>query len=114
MGRLLSRQHIEPKGVRILIGSLLLAARRGHDWIYVGAVGTWVKERDAAYLEKAFDTLKTRTPVVPLKGKNYVFAQPTLISEIEFGAGLTTSNLRHAPYKGLREVQDNATVYPLD
>jgi bifunctional non-homologous end joining protein LigD len=96
------------------IGSLLLAARRGHDWVYVGAVGTGFKEKDAAHLKKTLDTLRTRTPVVPLKSKNYVFAQPTLIAEIEFRGWTNDGNLRHASYKGLREVQDNAAVYLLD
>ncbi|MGM4915460.1 non-homologous end-joining DNA ligase [Rhizobium sp. 768_B6_N1_8] len=96
------------------IGSLLLAARRGHDWVYVGAVGTGFKEKDATYLKKTLDTLKARTPVVPLKGKNYVFAQPTLIAEIEFRGWTDDGNLRHASYKGLREVQDNAAVYALN
>jgi len=96
------------------IGSLLLAARRGSGWVYVGAVGTGFKEKDATYLKKMLDTLKTRTPVVPLKGKNYVFAQPTLIAEIEFRDWTDDGNLRHASYKGLREVQDNAAVYALD
>jgi bifunctional non-homologous end joining protein LigD len=96
------------------IGSLLLAARRGDDWVHVGAVGTGFKEKDAAYLRKTLDTLKTRTPVVLLKGKNYVFALPTLIAEIEFRGWTEDGNLRHASYKGLREVQDNAFVYALD
>jgi len=96
------------------IGSLLLAARRGHDWVYVGAVGTGFKEKDAAYLKKTLDRLKTKTPVVPLKGRNYVFAQLTLIAEIEFRGWTDDGNLRHASYKGLREVQDNAAVHELD
>ncbi|EUB98066.1 DNA polymerase LigD, ligase domain protein [Rhizobium sp. CF080] len=96
------------------IGSLLLAGRRGHDWVYVGAVGTGFKEKDATYLKKTLETLKTRTPVIPLKGKDYVFAQPTLIAEIEFRGWTDDRNLRHASYKGLREVQDNAAVYALE
>ena len=96
------------------IGSLLLAGRRGHDWVYVGAVGTGFKERDAIYLKKTLDQLKTRTPVVPIKGKNYVFAQPTLIAEIEFRGWTDDGNLRHASYKGLREIQDNAAVFEMN
>lgn len=96
------------------IGSLLLATRRDHDWVYVGAVGTGFKEKDAAYLKKTLDTLKTRTPAVPLKGKNYVYAQPTLIAEIEFRGWTDDGNLRHVSYKGLREIQDNAAVYDLN
>jgi bifunctional non-homologous end joining protein LigD len=55
--------------------------------------------------------LRTTKPAVPLKGKNLVFTQPTLIAEIEFRGWMHDVNLRHAPYKGLREVQDNAAVY---
>ncbi|AYM09172.1 hypothetical protein At1D1460_49310 (plasmid) [Agrobacterium tumefaciens] len=51
---------------------------------------------------------------MPLKGKNYVIAQPTLIAEIEFRGWTDDGNLRHASYKGLREIQDNAAVHELD
>jgi len=95
------------------IGRLLLAARRRDDWVYVGSVGTGFKAKDAAYLKKTLDTLKTRTPAVPLKGKDLVFAQPTLIAEIEFRGWTDDGNLRHASYKGLREIQDNAAVYEI-
>jgi bifunctional non-homologous end joining protein LigD len=95
------------------LGSLLLAARRGSDWISVGAVGTGFKEKDAGYLKSTLDKLRTKTPAVPLKGKNLVFAQPTLIAEIEFRSWTDDGNLRHACYKGLRHVQDNAAVLDL-
>jgi bifunctional non-homologous end joining protein LigD len=50
---------------------------------------------------------------VPLKGKSYVFAQPTLIAKIEFCGWTDDGNLRHASYKELRQIQDNAAVYEL-
>ena len=32
------------------LGSLLLAGRKGHDWIYVGSVGTGFNTKDAEYI----------------------------------------------------------------
>jgi bifunctional non-homologous end joining protein LigD len=57
--------------------------------------------------------LKTKTPAVPFKGNNLVFAEPTLVAEIEFRDCTHGGSLRHASYKGLHEVQDNATVFDL-
>jgi bifunctional non-homologous end joining protein LigD len=95
------------------IGSLLLAGRNGDDWVYVGSVGTGFNTKDAEYLHKTLDKLETKQPIVPLKGKNLVFTLPTLIAEIEFRGWTKDGNLRHASYKGLREVQDNAAVFDL-
>ena len=95
------------------IGSLLLAARRGDAWVSVGSVGTGFRTADAEYLRKTLDKLRTKTPAVPLTGKNDVFALPTLIAEIEFRGWTDDGKLRHASYKGLREVQDNAAVFDM-
>ncbi len=97
------------------IGSLLLAARKGNDWIYVGNVGTGSNESSAEYLRKTLDRIKRKTPPIKYSGrrKNLVWVQPTLIAEIEYRAWTRDGKLRHASYKGLREVQDNAAVYDL-
>jgi bifunctional non-homologous end joining protein LigD len=96
------------------IGSLLLAGKRGHDWVYVGEAGTGFNGKDATSLRSSLDKLETKTPAVPLKGKNLVFSQPTLIAEIEFRGWTRDGSLRHASYKGLREVQDNAAVFDMN
>ncbi len=93
------------------IGSLLLAARHGNEWKYVGSVGTGFKERDVVDLKRMLDKLATKSPAVSMKGKRLVFSQPTLIAEIDFRGWTTDGHLRHASYKGLREKQDNASVY---
>lgn len=93
------------------LGSLLLAAYRGSSFVYVGSIGTGFNEKTAAMLRKTLDSIKTNKPEVPIKGKNLVFAQPTLIAEIEFRGWTDDGKLRHASYKGLREVQDNADFY---
>jgi DNA polymerase LigD, ligase domain len=92
------------------LGSLLLAARRGGDWTYVGAVGTGFTRQTAENLRSALDESATTKPVVPLKGKRMVFVKPTLVAEIEFRGWTGDGSLRHASFKGLREAQDNAAV----
>ncbi|QKK34204.1 hypothetical protein FE844_032065 (plasmid) [Rhizobium indicum] len=96
-------------------GSLLLAARKGDDLQYVGSVGTGFKEKVAIELRETLDKLVSRKPPVSYGGrrKNAVWAQPTLIAEIEYRAWTDDGKLRHASFKGLREVQDNAAVYEI-
>jgi ATP-dependent DNA ligase len=76
-------------GYRIAVhlnGRLLLAARKGDDWVYVGSVGIGFNARSAEYLRKTFDRIKRKTPPVKYVGrrKNLVWVQPTLIAEIEY------------------------------
>jgi len=96
------------------IGRLLLAAYKGHDLVYVGSVGTGLNERTAIALRKQLEKLKTARPPVPVKAKGAQFVLPTLIAEIEFRAWTQDGNLRHPSYKGLQELQDNASVYRID
>ncbi|CCM79495.1 ATP-dependent DNA ligase (fragment) [Rhizobium mesoamericanum STM3625] len=98
------------------IGSLLLAARKGDDWAYVGSLGTGFSVSVAEKLRKMLNRIKRKTPPVSCGGrrKNLVWVQPTLIAEIEYRAWTHDGKLRHASYKGLREVQDNAAVYELE
>lgn len=93
------------------VGSLLLAAYQGDALVYVGSVGTGFKESDATELRQMLDRLKTKRPPVAVDKKGVVFAQPTLIAEIEYRAWTDDGKLRHASYKGLRDVQDNAAIY---
>ncbi|NEI50505.1 ATP-dependent DNA ligase [Rhizobium leguminosarum] len=98
------------------IGSLLLAARTGNDLVYVGSVGAGFKERDVLELRNMMDKITRKTPALEYNGqrKAVVWLQPTLIAEIEYRAWTDDGKLRHASYKGLREVQDNAAVCEIE
>ncbi len=47
---------------------------------------------------------------LPYSGSDVVWAQPTVIAEIDFCAWTADGKLRHPTCKGLRERQDNADV----
>jgi len=107
----------EQSGVaRAGIGSLVLAARKANDYVYVGSVGTGFNEQNADQLRRKLDGLKRKRPTVEYtgRGKNLVWVQPTLIAEIEYRAWTHDGKLRAASYKGLRDVQDNAAIYEME
>ncbi|MCJ9692992.1 non-homologous end-joining DNA ligase [Rhizobium sp. PRIMUS64] len=95
------------------IGRLLLAARQGEKLVYVGGVGTGFNERNAYELREKLDGLITTTPAAMVDRKGAIFVKAKLIAEIEYRAWTDDGKLRHASYKGLREVQDNAAVYEI-
>ncbi|MDQ0321133.1 bifunctional non-homologous end joining protein LigD [Pararhizobium capsulatum DSM 1112] len=98
-------------------GSLLLAAYKGDDLVYVGSVGTGFKERVALDLRAIFDKLAwtRKAPPMAYDGKRaVVWVQPTLIAEIEFRQWTPDNKLRHSAFKGLREQEDNASVYRME
>ena len=62
------------------------------------------------------DKLAMKKPPLFYDGprKNVAWARPTLIAEIEYRAWTNDGKLRHASYKGLRDVQDNAAVLVIE
>lgn len=96
------------------IASLLLAAWYNDEFVHVGNVGTGFSQAAANRLRKMLDTLKTRRPSIAIDIEGAVFVQPTLIAEIEYRAWTDEGKLRHAVYKGLREIQDHASIYRID
>lgn len=98
------------------LGRLLMAARKGDELVYVGGVGTGFNDRSARDLRRRMDKLVVDKPVVPTgrKVKDTVYVEPALIAEIEYRAWTHEGMLRHASYKGLREEQDEATIYKID
>ncbi|WP_327207963.1 non-homologous end-joining DNA ligase [Rhizobium johnstonii] len=95
------------------IGRLLLAARKGKKLVYVGGVGTGFNQRNAYELREKLDGLIKSTPAATVDRKGAIFVKPKLIAEIEYRAWTDDGKLRHASYKGLREVQDDAAVYEI-
>lgn len=98
------------------IRSLMLAAYKGDGLVYVGSVGN-LKQREAIALRATLDKLpwRRKAPPVAYGGqRSVVWVQPTLIAEAEYRAWTDDGKLRHATYKGLRELQDNAEIYRIE
>ncbi|WP_183622167.1 non-homologous end-joining DNA ligase [Rhizobium leguminosarum] len=97
------------------IGRLLLAARKGNEFVYVGGVGTGFNERSAAELREQMDKLIISKPTVDTgRKRNAVFVRPELVAEIQYGGWTHDAKLRHASYKGLRDAADNPAVYQIE
>ncbi|NTS29758.1 ATP-dependent DNA ligase [Phyllobacterium sp. BT25] len=100
--------------VRGSIASLLLAARNGDKLVYAGNVGTGFSAKLARDLRFQLDSMRIDKPAVPIKGKNLVFVEPTLVAEVNFSAWTHDGRLRHASFKGLRDAADHAEILQLD
>ncbi|PDS48576.1 ATP-dependent DNA ligase [Rhizobium anhuiense] len=98
------------------IGSLILAAYKKGVLVHVGSVGTGFKQKQTSELRSLLDRLVTKKPPVSIEGRrpDVVWVEPVLIAEIEYRAFTHDGKLRHASYKGLREVQDNAAVFKIE
>ena len=100
--------------VRGSIASLLLAARRNDGLVYVGHVGTGFFTKLARDLKGQLDAMRVAvTAASGIKGKKYVFVEPTWVAEITYGSWTHDGKLRHASFKGFREVADHSEVYQI-
>lgn len=96
------------------IASLLLAAKRKAGLIYIGGVGTGFKRNQAIALRRQLDAIRTAKPVVSTKGKNLVWVEPKLIAEVEYRGWTDDIRLRHASFKGLRDIEDAGDIFSID
>ncbi|GAB1584128.1 non-homologous end-joining DNA ligase [Phyllobacterium phragmitis] len=96
------------------IASLLLAARRGAELVYVGSVGSGFSAKQARDLRKQLDGMRTDKPAAPVKGTKLVFVEPSWVAEVQFNAWTRDRRVRQASFKGLRDAADNAEIYEVE
>ncbi|WP_183661511.1 non-homologous end-joining DNA ligase [Phyllobacterium trifolii] len=100
--------------VRGSIASLLLAARKDDGFVYVGHVGTGFSTKLARDLRVQLDGMRVAVPAASgIKGKKYVFVEPTLVAEVTYGSWTHDGKLRHPSFKGIREIADNSEIYTI-
>ncbi|MDE3795780.1 ATP-dependent DNA ligase [Sinorhizobium meliloti] len=104
----------EPSTVPGHLGRLLLAARKGGDLVYVGGCGTGWSNELSRELRNLLEGMVTKTAAVPLRRKGAVFTEPVLIAEVEYRAWTDDGKLRHASFKGIRELEDVVEIYSLE
>jgi bifunctional non-homologous end joining protein LigD len=99
------------------LGSLVLAAYRGGDLVYVGNVGTGFTEKEIQRLLRVLKPLERDAPPfreVPRMPKvrkgDVVWVEPKLVAEVEYVEWTHDGRLRAPAYKGLREDKDAREV----
>ncbi|XNO40688.1 non-homologous end-joining DNA ligase (plasmid) [Sinorhizobium meliloti] len=103
----------EPSTVPGHLGRLLLAALKDDELVYVGGCGTGWSNELSRELRKLLEGMATEAPAVTLRRKGAVFVEPVLLVQVEYRAWTDDGKLRHASFKGVREREDNTTVFEL-
>lgn len=104
----------EPSTIPAAIGRLLLAARKGDDFVYVGGCGTGWSNQESVALRELINAIPADRPPVALKRKGAVFARPLLVADIEYRAWTQDGKLRHPSFKGVREMEGLTEVFEID
>lgn len=91
------------KGRRTL-GSLVLAAWNGQEFIYQGMVGSGINQDEEVWLKKQLDTKKIDKPPLETVGipGPIVWVLPLIVCQVEYLTLTREGILRHPVYKGLR------------
>jgi bifunctional non-homologous end joining protein LigD len=98
------------RGSRGAVGSLLLAGRRGGEWVYLGNVGSGLRAEQLAALDAALEARRVARP--PFSGgpspwpRGVRFARPELVCEVRFSEVTSGGVLRHPVFLRLRDDLD--------
>ncbi len=97
-----------PEGGRSHLGALLLAVRKGSEWVYSGKVGTGFNAASLKDISLRLKPLAVKKSSIKhgltraaLKGVTWV--KPSLVAEVSFVGITTDGRLRHPTFVGLRE-----------
>lgn len=97
--------YTAPKGGRTHFGSLVLAGKKGKQWIYRGHVGTGFNQELLVTLKKEMDKLKTQespfAQIPPVNGE-VTWLQPKMVAEIAYTEITADGSYRHPSFLRLR------------
>ena len=98
--------YTEPGGSRKYFGSLILAAKKGDKFIYMGNAGTGFNNKNLKELYELFQPLIQEKSPFDEKIKNNsksTWLKPQLICEVKFSEVTTDGKFRHPVFLHLRE-----------
>jgi bifunctional non-homologous end joining protein LigD len=95
------------------VSRLLLGARKGGKWVYVGSVGSGIPERIGRPLRQALDRLTRKTPITGTRRKAR-FTRPDVLVEVKFRGWTSQGKLRQSSFKAVRQPGDDSEVFEID
>ncbi|MGZ8559293.1 MAG: DNA ligase D, partial [Chitinophagaceae bacterium] len=105
--------YTEPKGERSHFGALVLATRKGKEWLYRGHAGTGFSSALLASLKKTMKPLETNeSPFkmeVPVNGE-VTWLKPKLVADIAYTEITRDNVFRHPVFLRLRDEKESKDV----